>query len=90
MFGPPQSRSPQWHVLTKALGLEPKGAARAGLAGRCPAKTSKARQKAASEQELGEAVTDLVARYHKPSASDGRVHRLVVLAHPIEEVTHEH
>jgi len=41
--------------------------------------------RSAFTQELGEAVTNLVARYHDPSASDGRVHRLVVLAHPIEE-----
>ena len=40
--------------------------------------------RAAFTQELGEAITDLVARYHNPSASDGRVHRLLVLAHPIE------
>ena len=37
--------------------------------------------------ELGEAITNLVARYHRPEAPDGRVHRLVVLAHPIEERT---
>ena len=36
-------------------------------------------------RQLGEAITNLVARYHDPSASDGRVHRLLVLAHPIEE-----
>ncbi len=41
--------------------------------------------RSAFTQELGEALTNLVARYHNPSASDGRVHRLVVLAHPIEE-----
>ena len=41
--------------------------------------------RAAFTRELGEAVTSLVARYHEPSASDGRVHRLIVLAHPIEE-----
>ena len=46
--------------------------------------------RSAFTQELGEAITNLVARYHNPSASDGRVHRLVVLAHPIEEVSHEH
>lgn len=46
--------------------------------------------RAAFTRELSEAVTDLVARYHKPTAPDGRVHRLVVLAHPIEEVSHEH
>lgn len=44
--------------------------------------------RAAFTRELGEAVTGLVARYHQPSATDGRVHRLVVLAHPIEKVTH--
>jgi len=41
--------------------------------------------RSAFTQELGEAITNLVARYHNPSASDGRVHRLVVLAHPFEE-----
>ena len=41
--------------------------------------------RSAFTQELGEAITNLVARYHNPSASDGRVHRLVVLAHPIEK-----
>ena len=42
--------------------------------------------RSAFTRELGEAMTRLVARYHKPQAPDGRVHRLVVLAHPIEEV----
>lgn len=41
--------------------------------------------RAAFTQELGEAITSLVARFHDPSAPDGRVHRVVVLAHPIEE-----
>ena len=41
--------------------------------------------RSAFTQELGEAITKLVARYHNPSASDGRVHRLLVLAHPIEK-----
>ena len=41
--------------------------------------------RSAFTQELGEAITSLVARYHNPSAPDGRVHRLLVLAHPIEE-----
>lgn len=41
--------------------------------------------RSAFTQELGEAITSLVARYHNPSASDGRLHRLVVLAHPFEE-----
>jgi len=41
--------------------------------------------RSAFTQELGEAIRNLVARYHNPSASDGRVHRVVVLAHPIEK-----
>ena len=38
--------------------------------------------RAAFTEELSEAVTRLVARYHDESAEDGRAHRLVVLAHP--------
>ena len=41
--------------------------------------------RAAFTRELGEAISSLVARYHNPSAPDGRLHRLVVLAHPFEE-----
>lgn len=41
--------------------------------------------RASFTRELGEALTSLVARYHNPSAPDGRVHRLVVLAHPLEK-----
>jgi len=41
--------------------------------------------RAAFTRELGEALTNLVARYHQPSAKDGRLHRLVVLAHPFEK-----
>ena len=41
--------------------------------------------RSAFTQDLGEAITNLVARYHDPSASDGRLHRLVVLAHPFEK-----
>lgn len=40
-------------------------------------------ERAAFTQELGQAITSLVARYHSPKATDGRAHRLVVLAHPI-------
>ena len=46
-------------------------------------------ERAAFTQELGQAITDLVSRYHSPSASDGRAHRLVVLAHPILETPNE-
>ena len=41
--------------------------------------------RAAFTQELSEAISGLVARYHKPKASDGRLHRLVVFAHPFEK-----
>ncbi len=41
-------------------------------------------ERSAFTRDLGEAITQLVARYHNPSAPDGRVHRVVVLAHPIE------
>lgn len=47
-------------------------------------------ERAEFTQELGQAITGLVARYHTPSASDGRAHRLVVLAHPIMETPNEH
>jgi DNA-binding transcriptional ArsR family regulator len=36
-------------------------------------------------QELTEAITALAARYHDAVAPEGRVHRLVVAAHPIPE-----
>jgi DNA-binding transcriptional ArsR family regulator len=42
-----------------------------------------AAERAAFTDELAEAVTDLVARYHDPSAPGGRPHRLLVAAHPI-------
>lgn len=38
--------------------------------------------RAAFTADLSEAVTTLAARYHDESSSDGRWHRLVVLAHP--------
>jgi DNA-binding transcriptional ArsR family regulator len=38
--------------------------------------------RAAFSQELAEAITTLVARYHDPSAPGARAHHLVVLAHP--------
>jgi DNA-binding transcriptional ArsR family regulator len=38
--------------------------------------------RAAFSRELAQAVTELVARHHDPSAPGARQHRLVVLAHP--------
>ena len=42
-----------------------------------------AADRAAFTDELTHAITDLVARYHDPSAPGGRSHRLVVAAHPL-------
>ena len=40
--------------------------------------------RAAFTKDLGEAITTLVARHHNPEATDGRAHRVLVLAHPFE------
>jgi DNA-binding transcriptional ArsR family regulator len=42
-----------------------------------------AADRAAFSHELTHAVTTLVSRYHDESASGGRAHRLVVVAHPL-------
>jgi DNA-binding transcriptional ArsR family regulator len=42
-----------------------------------------AADRAAFSQELAEAVTKLVSRYHDGAATGGRAHRLVVVAHPL-------
>lgn len=42
-----------------------------------------AAERAAFSQELATAVADLAARYHDATAPGGRLHRLVVLAHPL-------
>ena len=42
-----------------------------------------ATDRAAFSNELTEAITKLVAKYHDESAPGGRAHRLVVVAHPI-------
>jgi hypothetical protein len=42
-----------------------------------------AAERAAFTQELTQAVTALVARYHDADTPGGRTHRLVVLAHPL-------
>ena len=41
--------------------------------------------RAAFTEELTTKVTDLVSRYHDESAAGGRVHRLVLVAHPLPE-----
>lgn len=41
-----------------------------------------AAERAAFSDELTEAITKLVAKYHDESAAGGRAHRLVVMAHP--------
>jgi DNA-binding transcriptional ArsR family regulator len=45
-------------------------------------------ERAAFTRELAESVTQLVARYHDESAPEGRLHRLVLVAHPLP-VPHE-
>lgn len=42
-----------------------------------------AADRAAFSNELTQAVTRLVARYHDEAAPDGRTHRLVIVAHPL-------
>ena len=44
-----------------------------------------ATDRAAFSQELTQAVTSLVAKYHDASASGGRSHRLTILAHPLPQ-----
>ena len=40
-------------------------------------------ERAAFADELAQTVAGLVARYHDPSAPNGRPHRLVIVAHPV-------
>ena len=44
-----------------------------------------ATDRAAFSNELTEAITTLVAKYHDASAPGGRAHRLVVVAHPLPQ-----
>jgi len=44
-----------------------------------------AAERAAFTEDLTEAVAALVSRYHDASAPGGRVHRLVVVAHPLPD-----
>jgi DNA-binding transcriptional ArsR family regulator len=46
-----------------------------------------ATDRAAFSNELTEAITKLVAKYHDESAPGGRAHRLVVVAHPLPQKT---
>ena len=48
-----------------------------------------AAERAAFTEELTRAVTELVRRYHDPSAPGGRPHRLVVAAHPLPDPARE-
>lgn len=42
-----------------------------------------AKERAAFTQELTEAITHLVAKYHDETTPGGRPHRLVIMAHPV-------
>ena len=44
-----------------------------------------ATDRAAFSNELTEAITKLVSKYHDESAPGGRAHRLVVVAHPLPQ-----
>jgi hypothetical protein len=44
-----------------------------------------AADRAAFTNDLAEAITKLVSRYHDASAPGGRAHRLVVMAHPLPQ-----
>jgi DNA-binding transcriptional ArsR family regulator len=44
-----------------------------------------AADRAAFSDELGQAVTRLVSKYHDQSAPQGRLHRLVIVAHPLPD-----
>ena len=46
-----------------------------------------ATDRAAFSSELTEAVTKLVSKYHDESAPDGRAHRLVVVSHPLPQMS---
>ena len=46
-----------------------------------------AADRAAFSSELAEAVATLVSKYHDESAPGGRVHRLVVVAHPLPQTS---
>ncbi len=46
-----------------------------------------ATDRAAFSDELAKAITTLVAKYHDESATGGRAHRLVVVAHPLPQKT---
>ena len=48
-----------------------------------------AADRAAFSNDLAAAVKQLAARYHDPSAPDGRRHRLVVVAHPLPHEARE-
>ena len=46
-----------------------------------------AADRAAFSSELAEAIAKLVSKYHDESAPGGRVHRLVVVAHPLPQTS---
>lgn len=46
-----------------------------------------AAERAAFSNELAEAITRLVSKYHDEAAPGGRAHRLVIVAHPMQQNT---
>jgi DNA-binding transcriptional ArsR family regulator len=44
-------------------------------------------ERAAFTEELSTAITNLVSKYHDPAAIGGRSHRLVIVAHPLPQLS---
>src|SRR5262249_27151798 len=61
------------------------GTRRATLAVDTEVRFRSATERAAFSNELTEAITKLVSKYHDESAPGGRAHRLVVVAHPLPQ-----
>ena len=76
-------------VSELARGASERGKRLATLSVDTEIRFSSAARRAAFSKELVAAITDLAARYHEPSAPDGRSHRLVVAAHPLPIDTHD-
>jgi hypothetical protein len=54
---------------------------------RDPGRTGSPTDRAAFSNELTEAITKLISNYHDETALGGRAHRLVVVAHPLPQIS---
>lgn len=95
----PDQRSARWLLalagrLVREVGELVTAASAAGrplatLAVDSEVRFASAADRAAFSAELAQAVNGLVARYHAPSAPDGRSHRFLVALHPMNTTTTE-